>query len=98
MLTDILTSLFGLVGIVLLAVPAIHADRYGLKISKLARMTSPIKSPLADEIKADAMSSLERVQFDWSWKLSACLRAGTLLTVLSQVLALYKAILTYNVM
>lgn len=93
MLVDILIGLSGLIGIGLLAVPAIHADRHALKISKLVQMASPINSPLADDIKEEAVKSLVRAQFKWNWKYSTCLRAGTILTALSQVIVIFKAFL-----
>lgn len=86
----IAAQLCGLVGVLLLAIPAFHAARYGALLAKLQNASD--SRDLAPKAYDEAAAALARQRDSWKpWK-SCCLRIGTVLAVLSYGLALWAAV------
>ena len=87
---DALINAVGLVGIVLLAIPAFHASKYGRLLAKIGTI-KPDSSALMQKRK-QLIEDLHALQDDWTpWKGNALIW-GTILTGLSNLLGLIKAV------
>ncbi len=90
---DVAINAIGLLGVLLLAAPAVYANKYGRLIARL-KSAGPIDpiDPRAQEIHGNALKALEDHRGNWTPALSRCLIGGTSLAAFSYVLGLIKAL------
>ena len=87
---DVLINAVGLSGILLLAVPAFYANRYGRLLARIG--TGEPSSPDLKVKHAQLLKELKQLQESWTpWKGSALIW-GTALAGLSYLLGILKAI------
>ncbi len=92
---DIAVNLLGLIGVLLLAAPALYAAKYGMLAARL-KTAGPIdpNNAEAKKIHDDTLQAIAEHQSEWTSLLSGCLKGGTLLAGLSYLLGLAKALIT----
>ena len=87
---DIVINGIGLVGIACLAVPALHANKYGKLIYRLSTIKGQFADPNINKLRRELLQSLRELQSEWTpWK-SRLLIGGTILAGLSYALGLIK--------
>jgi hypothetical protein len=87
---DVLINAVGLAGILLLAIPAFYANRYGRLLARIGQdePTSPDLKAKHDQLTKE----LKELQENWTPCKGNALILGTLLTGLSNLLGLIKGI------
>jgi hypothetical protein len=88
---DELISGTGLLGVVLLAVPALHVNRYGRLLARTSG--GEATSPALQKKRTQLLAKLKHIQESWTFWKGASLIAGTILAGISFVLGLLKALL-----
>jgi hypothetical protein len=89
-LENLVAQLLGLVGFVLLSIPAFHAAKYGKLLVK-AEAAKPREGSVLEESHQKAVEALDKHRDLWTVGKSRCLRWGTVLSVASYGLASYVA-------
>lgn len=85
----------GLAGIVCLAVPAWHANKYARLVARISGPEIVFSSPAAHTVREEARESLKQLQNQWTvWK-SNLLIAGTILAGSSYIITLVAVIVGY---
>jgi hypothetical protein len=90
---DFLINSIGLGGILCLAVPAWHANKYGRLVAQLARSRTNFTSPAVREARKRNHAALKNLQDEWTWWKSSLLIVGTALAGISYFLGMLKAVL-----
>jgi hypothetical protein len=91
---DLISNLVGLLGVGLLALPAMYAARFGRLATRLRNLPPLDGTPEAEARHARAGRELEDQRNAWSPGLNFALLAGTALTALSYVVAILKVFVT----
>jgi hypothetical protein len=90
---DIIINAVRLMGVVCLAVPAWHVNKYGRLVARLSESRVPFTNPAIHAAKKKAVEDLRSYQNKWTrWKSSLFL-IGTFLVILSSLLGLLKPVL-----
>lgn len=85
-------SLLGLLGIVLLGVPALHLDRYARRVVRLRSLRSAVADAELARRRQALVAELVDLRDGWSrWK-RYCLYCGIALAASGQLLALLNAL------
>lgn len=88
---DALINLLGLAGVLCLAVPALHANKYGRLIARLSSSRAAYRNPAVAQMRKDTLAELHKLQNGWTrWKANLLL-AGVMLAGASYVLGIAKA-------
>jgi len=85
-------NLAGLVGVGLLAYPALIVNRYARLLARLARIPRNSDDPTAAELRARTEDGLIAIRDGWSFGKSLCLIGGTALAALSYALPLFPVL------
>jgi hypothetical protein len=80
----------GLVGFVLLTIPAFHAAKYARLLGQ-AELAKPNAASAGQQAYDNAVSALHTHREKWTWWKSMCLQFGSLLSVASYAVAAYLA-------
>jgi hypothetical protein len=91
---DLAINLAGLIGVALLAVPALYASKYGRLVARLSALAPVSEDQEARVAHEAALDALKEHQGHWSRSMSVCLIAGTALGGLAYLLGILKALLT----
>lgn len=90
---DLVINGIGLLGVALLAIPALFANSYGRLMAKITKLDGPTitGNPALRRVRRDLVSAIRRKQGEWTpWK-SGLLVGGTALAGLSYLLGMIKA-------
>lgn len=90
---DTVGNILGLIGIILLSVPAFYANKYANLIYRVRRSQPNYEDPTIKSDREKATKQLEAIRDQWTPFKSFCLIAGTILAGLSYLLPLVKAFL-----
>ena len=89
---DLLVNLLGLAGVLCLAVPALHANRYARLAARLSASKAPYRNPAVVEERGKVVAELRELRDAWTrWKANLLL-AGVALAAASYLLGAAKAL------
>jgi hypothetical protein len=90
---DLIINCIGLLGVVLLAIPALFVNSYGRMLAKLAKLDGPtvMQNPALQRARRDLAAAIHRKQGDWTPLKGGLLVGGTALAGLSYLLGIIKA-------
>jgi hypothetical protein len=84
----LLIDILGLAGVILLAVPVWHINKYALLASRLANLRVRLDDPTLSARRVQIVQNLRNLQGDWKrWK-ALCLAFGTAAAAASYALSL----------
>lgn len=84
-----LSDIFGLIGVLALAWPAVHVCRYALKAAYLSEMRKNLDPKLRDQL-AVTIGNLHKIRDSWSKPKAVCLIGGTICAGLSYALPILE--------
>lgn len=87
---DVCVNFLGLIGVALLAWPALYAARLARLAARLRAMRPLDDTRRAKEIHAKVREQVEELRAGWNSGLNFCLLAGTGLTALSYAIGVLK--------
>ena len=89
---DFFINATGLIGILCLAVPAWHANKYGRLVARLSALPTEDIDPEILDIRHETFKALDEIRVQWTaWK-SRLLVYGTVLTGASYALGIIKSV------
>jgi hypothetical protein len=90
---DLLVNVIGFAGVLCLAVPALHANKYARLVARLAASKAPYKNPAVIAERGKVLVELRELQNAWTrWKANLLL-AGVILAGASYLLGIAKALM-----
>ena len=92
---ELLGGVAGLSGVVFLAIPALHANKYGRLIARLNASNTRLGDQAAQERNREiARAALKGLQDSWTPFKANCLIVGTALAGLSSLITMVKVLVT----
>ena len=85
---NILVDVFGVLGLALLSVPILHANKYAMLAARLSKLSIDFGDADIAKRQAKVQENLKSLRDSWKpWKAN-CLKAGTALAVGSYLLSI----------
>jgi hypothetical protein len=86
-------NLAGLIGVAMLAYPALIVNRYAKLLANLSKLAPAPSDPTEIQMREETMDAIAKIRDGWSFDESSCLMGGTCLAGLSYALPLLPVLL-----